>query len=220
MSGFNVIVPAKELSKSKTRLLTILSQDQRNDLVLCMLRDVLQPLSVNSNVNHLFLVSSDPLLIQVAKEYDAEIIEDQYAGDLNRSLQHATNALSQNHPMKPLLIVPSDVPLINRSAIDGIAEMSSTFQESVVLATASRSNGTNALLRLPPDVIETQFGTMSFEKHKVAADEKMIPFVQYANGELVVDLDTIQDMKDVIAKGPKTLTAELLIDFLNKGVRF
>ena len=217
MVKFDVMVPAKMLTKSKTRLSSVLSQEQKDKLVIGMLRDVLNALCDSPHVNRLVVVTSDKTLIQIAQGYKALIIRDPETGDLNSALDFATQELLRDDQTYPLLIIPSDVPLIDRKAIEGFARRSKESNGRFVIAITSRSNGTNAMLRAPPNAIPTQFGPSSFDRHKEAAHAKGICFIQYNCAEIVLDLDTVDDMKEILVRGPHTYTSKIIQEFIDSG---
>lgn len=69
-----VILPIKHLQDSKIRLKDVLSDEQRYKFSYLLLIDTLQTICSSIHVQGVTMVSSDPSLLQLAEQYDVEII--------------------------------------------------------------------------------------------------------------------------------------------------
>jgi 2-phospho-L-lactate guanylyltransferase len=67
-----------------------------------------------------------------------------------------------------------------------------------VAAPSASEEGTNVLLRRPPTAIPARFGTNSFRKHRDAAELKELPFAVVHAPELAFDLDTPDDIAQLL----------------------
>ena len=79
-------------------------------------------------------------------------------------------------------------------------------------------HGTNALLRSPPDVIPSFFGTGSLKKHIQAFEEKGVKYLVVENPNIALDVDRLEDLAPLV-RLPKTknLTTEYVLNSVFKN---
>jgi len=159
MSTF-FVVPVKALFKSKTRLSTLFTSQERRFLTLAMLQDVLGALK-SSKVNKTIVISSDPTVQRFAKDFGITFLKEAQEG-LNQALDQATKWCIRN-AAESVLVLPADVPLITPKEIDQIIKLALNFNSIVI--SPSLNGGTNALLQTPPGIISSSFRSESFRKH-------------------------------------------------------
>lgn len=190
------LIPVKELLKSKKRLSTVLTLEERRDFVLSMLEDVL--VATRSSVLHQTVVVGLDLLVQhFAERFGASFLFEAGRG-LNESLKYATDWCIEKGA-EALLILPVDIPLIVREDINEIVLLSS--KKTSIVISPSKDDGTNALMRRPPNVIKTCFGSESFEKHVKEASGKGVSARIYQSPRVFLDVDSVQDLKSLLDAG-------------------
>jgi 2-phospho-L-lactate guanylyltransferase (CobY/MobA/RfbA family) len=89
----------------------------------------------------------------------------------------------------------------------------------VVLAPA-RDGGTAALLRAPPDLIESRFGPESAEAHRDLAKQAGVPFRELLLPSLAIDVDSREDLEAFLASasgGPRTRACLRALGFEARG---
>jgi len=201
----DVVIPVKKLTQSKTRLSDTLSLEQREELVLVMLEDVLASLHKSNLIDQIVVVTPDRIVADHATDFDAKTIIDSDSYDINESL-----AKVRTRSSLPLLVLPVDVPLIKADTIDTIIRKVENPCDATVVVSPSKTNGTNALLRNPPDIIPTRFGANSFDAHANEAKLRGTRLVVYRSEDLEIDVDTPLDLHEVIKKGDSTRTSRFL----------
>jgi 2-phospho-L-lactate guanylyltransferase len=199
------LVPVKRLATGKTRLARDLEPGALAGLVLAMLEDVVAALRATPGVDCVAVVTPDPEVAAAARRHGARAILEPTPG-LGPSLDAAARRLA-GEGATALLVVLGDVP----GAEPGdLARMLDALRElggrGVVLA-PSRDGGSAALLRSPPDAIESRFGPESAEAHRDLARQAGVPFRELALPSLAIDLDSREDLADFLAApsgGPRT----------------
>ena len=214
ISDADVIIPVKRLTESKTRLSNLLSSGDRQKLVLVMMEDVIASLKKSSLVNHVVVLSPDRRVADYAEKLGVETMMDKTNGDINDSLAEATNCEIRDRNGSPLLVLPVDVPLVRATTIDAIVSKVGKPNHPLVVISPSIANGTNALLRNPPDAIPTRYGVNSFEAHVAEAVARKVHFEVYRSEDLEVDVDTPRDLYEVMRKGDLTKTSGFLKNIL------
>jgi len=204
-----VILPVKNLSQSKTRLSSILNSKEREALSLMMLKDVLKALSLAKKVEETIVISSDLTVLNLYKEFNFKPLIESTKENLNSAINEAIQ-FSLSEGAQAVLILPSDIPLIKPEDINTVIN-ECEGPSSVIISPSKRGDGTNALLLYPPTILNVAYGENSFNIHveralKAGAKLKVIKLFRIA-----LDIDTIEDLKELIKLGDNTLTKNFLI---------
>lgn len=157
------IVPVKPLRRGKSRLSGILTEDERADLNRTLLQHTLETLTNLKEVEEVLVVSRDPQVLTIARNYGARTVREDGQPDLNTALRRAT-VIAQVYATRGVLVLPADLPLISRTDALALVERASD-PPVVVIAPDRHQKGTNALLISPAGLIEYQFGENSFQHH-------------------------------------------------------
>jgi len=182
------IIPAKPFAESKKRLSPVLSQRERILLTQNLLRHTILAAMPLGPV----LVVSRSVKV---REFSAGIgvntlTEKKHA--LNDAVRRGID-WAQAHGASGGLILPLDLPLLSTTALQKLVESGYQPSPTIVIAPCRHSQGTNALLLSPPDLMPTQFGPYSFSKHQQLAQKAGIKPVVYHSPQLAFDLDTPED---------------------------
>ena len=183
------IVPVKRLRDSKTRLSSLMSEEERVNLTLNMLTDVLKAVRMSA-VDEVVVVSSSPEVCKVAETYRAKFLKENSPGLRNAVIQASSWCTS--HGIETTLFIPADVPLITREDVNAIVDL--CRHERQVVISPSKSGGTNALLRRPTGVIPTFFGVGSFRKHLERIIERRVRYDVYVSPRIILDIDSPEDL--------------------------
>ncbi len=196
------IIPVSRFSHAKTRLSPTLTAIERENLLKAMLEDVIAIL--RDSVGKVVVISSDKDVLNFVEDKGVILLEEEEKTDLNGALTQAVDWCSNF--CHRVLIVPSDVPLIKKIHVNEIIKRGETF--NVVIAPA-KGGGTNALL-CPPSSIPMSFGGYSFFKHIKEARKRGIPYSIYDSFYLSLDVNTAEDLGEIILHGKGTKTWDFL----------
>ncbi len=97
---------------------------------------------------------------------------------------------------KTALLVPIDVPL---ATPDDFSQLAAKARPGVIIVPSADGTGTNALVRTPPDVIESRFGPGSCQAHLDQARLKNVPAEILPLHRLMFDIDTPEDIFQLLA---------------------
>jgi 2-phospho-L-lactate guanylyltransferase len=106
-----------------------------------------------------------------------------------------------------VLLAPIDVPLVSSQDFEALA---AAARPGVVIVPSADGTGTNALVRTPPDVIPSCFGPGSFQSHLRAARERGVPAEVLRLPGLMFDVDTPEDLAELLARAPESRAARFL----------
>jgi 2-phospho-L-lactate guanylyltransferase len=193
------IVPLRTLAGGKARLGGALDAEEREELVLGMLRRTLAVLADWAPAARVLVVSPDATLLAGLRGRNVTPIR-QYGEGLNEGLQLARDEAIEAGA-RAVLIVPADLPHLDVAGLDRLLDAADAALAAsgggplVVIAPSDARQGTNALLLAPPAVIEPSFGAASFEAHVRAAAMLGASVQVVADATLGFDLDTPEDLE-------------------------
>jgi 2-phospho-L-lactate guanylyltransferase len=219
------IVPVKRLSHAKERLASLLSPAERRFLAFAMLKDVLSALTHSRELQQVVVVSSDPMVWEVARNSGAWIIEELSQETESASVEAATK-ICITWGASTVLIVPSDIPLITTEDVDFLVKKSqqglspdlqikkeapNPDSPFVIFVPSLDHKGTNAFLRRPPDIIPSSFGYDSLRIHITEAERQKIPYQIYELPRIALDIDSPEDLRLFLSIESPTYTYRELV---------
>ncbi|MHB8892284.1 MAG: 2-phospho-L-lactate guanylyltransferase [Candidatus Limnocylindrales bacterium] len=184
-----VVIPVRTFEGAKSRLGDVLDAEERRDLVERLLRRTVAAALATPGVAEVVVVSPDPEVLEVAAAAGARPLV-QLSRGLNPALQEARAAISADR----LLVLPADLPAVTPGDVATIlAAGDAAGTPGVVVAADRHGRGTNALLLVPPDVIDPAFGGDSRAAHSWLASSADAAYVEVP-GILALDIDTPDDL--------------------------
>jgi 2-phospho-L-lactate/phosphoenolpyruvate guanylyltransferase len=187
-------VPVRRLEDAKTRLGPILHSSERADLMIAMLRDVLDAATAQPHWET-WVISSDPAVLETADRAGARAVVEVGSTLLGAVRQVEADALQRGAPRLAVLL--ADLPWVTAASLAGALDVPAP----VVAVRAASDGGTNLLVRTPPDAIRARFGRDSFQKHLWAARRARVDAVAPESGDLAFDLDDPDDLDRLLASG-------------------
>jgi 2-phospho-L-lactate guanylyltransferase len=189
------IVPVKPLRRGKSRLAEALNEEERTALNEEMLARTLKTLSTLKEVDQVLVVSRDPHALTIARNHGAKTVQEDGQPHLNTALTRAT-VIAQVHATQGVLILPVDLPLLTTDDVLALIDRA-TKPPVVVIAPDRHGKGTNALLMVPPQQIEYEFGEGSFQRHCEQAKQSGARLEIVDLPSLGLDLDLPEDLEMV-----------------------
>jgi 2-phospho-L-lactate guanylyltransferase len=184
-----IAVPVKSLERAKSRLSQVLAPLERAALTLTMLEDVLDA-CLRMPGWQTWVISPDESVLEVSARRRARPVVEEKSG-LTSAIRQVQDEAAE---ADALAVVLGDLPLLTAETLSRLLRTLGP----VVAAPSASQEGTNVLLRRPPMVIPPRFGTDSFRKHREAAELKELPFAVVHAPELSFDLDTPDDIAQLL----------------------
>jgi 2-phospho-L-lactate guanylyltransferase len=200
------LLPVKAPANAKQRLSGMLTPERRERLARLMYEQTLETLCAARAVDRVVVVTSDAAAASHARRAGVLVFDEPE----QRSHSHSADAAARRAMSlgaRAVLLSPIDVPLLTASEIDELAAMAAP---GLVIVPSSDGTGTNALLRTPPDVIESRFGPGSFEAHLEQARQRGIRAEVARPAGLMFDLDTPEDAAELLRRAPGCRVARFL----------
>jgi len=161
------VVPVKRIDQAKQRLSPILSSQQRQNLALAMLQDVLQALIAVRRLAGVAVVTEDTDVMSYAERSGCRIITEG-ANTGHTGAVTAAGRILGAEGAGGILTIPGDVPLVTSREIDHLLDAHLGVPGFTIVPTLD-DKGSNAVLLTPPDAVPLRFGEDSFFPHLAAA---------------------------------------------------
>jgi 2-phospho-L-lactate guanylyltransferase len=168
----------------KTRLSSVLDDDERVELSFAMLEDVYE--AVEATGHSPFVLSTRALEREPARGFEAEVCPEPLTPAVNSVLEREE---------RPVAVVVADLPLVTPAAV----ELLFAPDEDFVVA-PGRGGGTNAFVTRLPDFRVDYHGT-SFLDHLEAARELGADVGVVDSFRLSTDADEPEDLVEVLLHG-------------------
>ncbi len=185
------VIPMKPIRLAKSRLSGILTQEERQQLVMSLFSHTLSELKASNVLNGILVVSADPIYQNYCDQKHVHFLQEIKTAGLNASINLAAEALLKRHA-DAMLVIHGDLPLLNQADLIPLIEQ--TPSPGVGLVMDRHQAGTNILFTVPPKVIPFCFGENSLIKHQEAARECNIPTHTILSESLSLDIDTPEDL--------------------------
>ncbi|KUK01470.1 MAG: 2-phospho-L-lactate guanylyltransferase [Methanobacteriales archaeon] len=198
------IIPVSPFAHAKTRLSPTLSPSERENLLKVMLKDVTK--SLKKNLDEVIVISADEEVLHFSNELGVQTLKEKGQTDLNGALEQAVKWCESK--CDRIIIVPSDVPLIGKANLERLIK---DAEEYDVIIAPAKGGGTNALL-FPPGTIRLRFGDCSFFEHVKEAKRLNFSIKIHDSFYLSLDVNTAEDLGEIILHGKNTYTQSYLED--------
>lgn len=199
LSSLHVLLPVRGIRDGKARLASVMPNDERERLIVGLLRRTLAVLAGWSASERVHVVSHDRAVLEMATIGGAMAVPEAVPAGLNSALRTA-RAAALAAGAGSVLCLPADLPLLSLRSLDRLHDAADAAlaagrgRPAVVAAAADSSGGTNALLLVPPAVIEPAFGDASLAAHLRAAAAAEASVQLVVDAALGFDLDTPADL--------------------------
>ena len=203
-----VIIPVKRLDNAKSRLSSLLTDDERKQFCLKMLEDVLRTVKSTRRIHQTVVVSRDPAVLRIAETFGVVYLKEGKTG-LNEAVSEAIDWCVERRATS-VIVLPADIPLVTPTDLNGILSLGE--KASMVISSSISGKGTNALLLTPPNASPTFYGPNSFQRHIQEALKRKISLRRLRSPRIALDVDTVEDLKEFVSANAKETSAYKLLN--------
>jgi len=193
------VIPVKTFSKAKTRL--DLSPQQVEDLCKVMLEEILYTLSISPQIEKTIMVTREEKAIEIGKKFNTVTIIDEKEESVNSAVALADKYLLEND-FHASIVFPQDIPFIKTQDIDFMLNYK-THPNFAIIVPSRRFDGTNALVRMPIDLMETHYDEDSYKIHMNTAKEHTLNVAMVFVKRIMWDVDNAEDLKFLLEQNEK-----------------
>ena len=198
------IIPVKTFSSAKTRL--DLSPLQIEELCKLMLEEILYIISISPQIEKSILVTKEEKAIEIGKKFNTITIIDEKEESVNNAVALADKYLLENN-FDASIVFPQDIPYIKTQDIDFMLNYKAP-PNFVIVVPSRRFDGTNALARMPIDLMETHYDEDSYKIHMNTAKEHTRNVAMVFVKRIMWDVDNIEDLEFLLEQNEKPQIAE------------
>jgi len=191
-----LLLPIKDLRNAKKRLIGVLTPEERFGLAHAMLADTVRAVQGVRRADKIFVVTNYEPAMRIAEENGWEILSEDRQISESDSVDSASR-LCELRGVTGLLRVPLDVPLVQAGDIDDLLAIECEAP-ALVIVPSRDGMGTNAILRMPPALFPSHFGTGSFAKHVGEAERIGARVIFRRNVRLEMDVDDEADLRALL----------------------
>jgi len=177
-----LLLPIKDLRNAKKRLTDVLTPEERFALAEAMLADTIRAVQGVRRAEKIFVITNYEPSMQLAEENGWDILREEQQISESHSVD-AASKLCEQDGVSGLLRVPLDVEC---------------RAPSLVIVPSRDGTGTNAILRTPPTLFPSHFGTGSFAKHLAEAESSHAQVIVRRNARLEMDVDGEADLRALL----------------------
>ena len=205
------IIPVKTFLNSKTRLQ--LPVDKVEALCKIMLEEILEVLSVSSKIEKIILITKEQKAIEIGKKFNTITIIDEKEESVNQAVSLADKYLLENN-FNASIVFPQDIPYIKTEDVDFILkhQMHPNF---AIIVPSRKFDGTNALLRMPINLMKTHYDNDSYRNHMNTAKEHTRNVAMVFVKRIMLDIDDQEDLKILLEQNEKPELVKKIKKILN-----
>ena len=205
------IIPVKTFSNAKTRLQ--LPPDKVEALCKIMLEEILQVLSVSPKIDRIIMVTKEEKAIEIGKKFDIIVIIDEKEESVNQAVALADKYLLENN-FTASMVFPQDIPYIKTQDIDFMLnyQMHPNF---AIIVPSRKFDGTNALVRMPVNLMETHYDNDSYRNHMAEAKKNTRNVAMVFVKRIMLDIDDKEDLELFLKQNEKPDLIEKIKKILN-----
>ena len=191
-----LLLPVKDLNNAKKRLIGVLTPEERFALADAMLADTIRAVRGVRCAERIFVVTNYEPVMQLAEENQWEILREEQQISESDSVD-AASQICEQLSVTGLLRLPLDLPLMQSSDIDELLTVECQAP-ALVIVPSRDGTGTNAMMRTPPTLFPSHFGSGSFAKHLAEAERAHARVMVRRNARLEMDVDDEADLRALL----------------------
>jgi len=194
------IIPVKTFTKAKTRL--ELSPTQKEKICEIMLEEILHTLSISPLIDIIVIVTKDKRALEISKKFNVFHILDNEESGVNNAVALADKYLLENG-FEISIVFPQDIPYIKTQDIEFLLKFK-TDSNFVIVVPSRRFDGTNALVRMPIDLMKTHYDEDSYKIHMSSAKEITRNVSLVFAKRIMLDVDNFEDLQFLLKSERET----------------
>jgi len=193
------IIPVKTFSNAKKRL--DLSPQKIEGLCKIMLEEILHIISISPQIEKIILVTKEEKAIEIGKKFNVTIIRDEKEESVNSAVALADKYLLENK-FDASIVFPQDIPYIKTQDIDFMLKYMAQPNFAIIIP-SRRFDGTNALVRMPIDLMKTHYDEDSYKIHMNTAKEHTLNVAMVFVKRIMWDVDNKEDLEFLLEQNDK-----------------
>ena len=198
------IIPVKTFSNAKTRL--DLSPNKKEKLCEIMLEEILHTISISPQIEKIVIVTKEEKAIKIGEKFNVKIIIDEKEESVNSAVELADKYLLENN-FHASIVFPQDIPYIKTQDIEFMLNYKAPPNFAIIVP-SRRFDGTNALVRMPVNLMKTHYDEDSYKIHMNTAKEHTLNVAMVFVKRIMLDVDNDEDLEFLLEQNQKPQIVE------------
>jgi len=207
------VIPVKTFSKAKSRL--ELSPKKTQKICEIMLEEILHTLSISPQIEKIIVVTKDQRAKEIGKKFNVVLIDDEKENGVNHAVALADKYLMENG-FDVSIVFPQDIPYIKTQDIDFMLKFKAE-SNFVIVVPSRRFDGTNALVRMPINLMKTHYDEDSYKIHMTTGKEVTRDVSLVFVKRIMWDVDNLEDLKFLLSQNEKPQISKQIQSILNEN---
>lgn len=193
------IIPVKTFAKAKSRL--DVPQEAREALCRLMLQEVLQTLAASPLLAEVIVITGDSEAAGIAADSGASVICDGAESGVNDAVSLADAHVARNNTSASV-VLPQDIPFAKVQDVEFLLK-NQIPPNFVTIVPSRKFDGTNALVRMPHNIMGTCYDNDSYRAHaRMARACTANPSILFVD-RIMMDIDDAGDLEHALNAGEK-----------------
>ena len=189
----------KTFANAKTRL--DISSSQKQKLCEIMLEEILHTMSISPQIEKTIIVTKEEKAIEIGKKFNTITIIDEKEESVNNAVSLADKYLIENN-FHASIVFPQDIPYIKTQDIDFMLNYKAPPNFAIIVP-SRRFDGTNALIRMPTDLMKTHYDEDSYKIHMNTAKKYTLNVAMVFVKRIMWDVDNMEDLEFLLQQNEK-----------------
>ena len=171
-----------------------------------MLEEILHTISISPHIEKIVIVTKEEKAVKMGAKFNAIVIRDEKEESVNSAVALADKYLVENN-FHASIVFPQDIPFIKTQDIDFMLnyKMHPNF---AIIVPSRRFDGTNALMRMPVDLMKTHYDEDSYKIHMSTAKEHTLNVAMVFVKRIMWDIDNTEDLRFILEQDEKPKISE------------
>ncbi len=166
-----------------------------------MLEEILYTLSISPQIQQVIVVTKDEEALKLCKKYQVATIIDEKEEGVNSAVALADEYLLKNN-FDASVVLPQDIPYIKTQDIDFMLKFHSPPNFAIIVP-SRKFDGTNALVRMPIDLMKTHYDDDSYRNHMKIAKKHTGNVALVFVKRIMWDVDDLEDLSIILQQNEK-----------------
>ena len=178
-----------------------------------MLEEILHTLSISPLIDKIVIVTKDQRASEISKKFNVVHIIDNEESGVNNAVSLADKYLLENG-FEISIVFPQDIPYIKTQDIEFLLKFK-TDSNFVIVVPSRRFDGTNALVRMPTNLMKTHYDEDSYKIHMSSAKEITRNVSLVFAKRIMWDVDNFEDLQFLLKHDEKPEIIKKIKDVLS-----
>lgn len=180
-----------------------------------MLEEILYTLSISPLIDKIIIVTKDKRAVEIGQKFDVVHITDKDESGVNNAVALADQYLAENG-FDASVVFPQDIPYIKTQDIEFVLKFKAD-SKFVIVVPSRRFDGTNALVRMPVNLMKTHYDEDSYKIHMDTAKGITRNVSLVFSKRIMWDVDNYEDLQFLLNQNEKPEMVKKIQEVLNSN---